>query len=56
MINNGSLNLLGYTHSLNTKVADTDVERNNITDGKEINGYVVKIITGWDKDGTPIVK
>ncbi len=28
-----------------------DVDGDNITDGKEINGYCVKIITGWQKDG-----
>ncbi len=31
-----------------------DVDGDNITDGKEINGYEVKIITGWKSDGTPI--
>ncbi len=31
-----------------------DVDRDNITDGKEIKGYEVKIITGWKSDGTPI--
>ena len=31
-----------------------DVDRDNITDGKEIKGYSVKIITGWKSDGTPI--
>ncbi len=31
-----------------------DVDGDNITDGKEINGYEVKIITGWKSDSTPI--
>ncbi len=31
-----------------------DVDHDNITDGKEINGYEVKIITGWKSDGTPV--
>ena len=31
-----------------------DVDGDNITDGKEIKGYKVKIITGWQKDGAPI--
>ena len=31
-----------------------DVDHDNITDGKEIKGYKVKIINGWKKDGTPI--
>ena len=31
-----------------------DVDGDNITDGKEIKGYRVKIITGWKSDGTPI--
>ncbi len=31
-----------------------DVDGDNITDGKEIKGYDVKIITGWKSDGTPI--
>jgi len=31
-----------------------DVDNDSIPDGKEINGYEVKIITGWKSDGTPI--
>ena len=31
-----------------------DVDEDNTMDGKEINGYQVKIITGWKSDGTPI--
>ena len=31
-----------------------DVDGDNITDGKEIKGYKVKIITGWDKDDNPM--
>ena len=31
-----------------------DVDGDKIIDGKEIKGYKVKIITGWQKDGTPI--
>ena len=33
-----------------------DVDGDNITDGKEIKGYSVKIITGWKSDGLLISK
>ena len=33
---------------------NSDVDGDNIADGKEINGYSVKIITGWKSNGTPI--
>ena len=31
-----------------------NVDGDNVPDGKELNGYSVKIITGWKSDGTPI--
>ncbi len=31
-----------------------DVDGDNITDGKEIKGYSVKIITDWDSKGEPM--
>ncbi|MEM4307862.1 MAG: hypothetical protein QXU48_02205 [Thermoplasmata archaeon] len=33
-----------------------DVDSDSITDYQEVFGYTVKIITGWDKDNTPISK
>ncbi len=30
---------------------NTDVDNGSIPDGKEIEGYTVKIITGWDSKG-----
>ena len=38
------------TQTRHTAGADGD----NITDGKEINGYKVKIIKGWKSDGMPV--
>ena len=46
-----------YEQILNMSVNYTlnpDVDGDNITDGRETNGYEVKIITGWKSDGTPI--
>ena len=52
-------NQFGYDNGIDmdTSIAfckNPDVDGDNITDGKEINGYEVKIITGWKSDGTPI--
>ncbi len=42
---------------LNESIAyckNPDVDNDSIPDGKEIKGYTVKIITGWDSKGEPI--
>jgi len=35
---------------------DPDVDKDNVTDGKEINGWTVKIIVGYDEQNNPISK
>ena len=42
---------------LNESIAyckNPDVDNDSIPDGKEIKGYTVKIITGWDSKGEPM--
>ncbi len=53
------LNYWNITRGLNMDTSveyckNPDVDGDNIPDGKELNGYSVKIITGWKLDGTPI--
>ena len=52
-------NQSGYDNRIDVDASLTycknlDLGRDNITDGKEINGYDIKIITGWKSDKTPV--
>ena len=51
-------NQSGYDNGIDVDASLTycknlDLDRDNITDGKEINGCDIKIITGWKLDETP---
>ena len=37
-------------------IKNPDVDKDNVTDGKEINGWTVKIIVDYDEDNNPISK